>query len=44
MIVAAVAVVTSCNRTTPDPVAQAQDAVDAVNERIEQYGSYGEEP
>ena len=29
---------------TPDPVAQAQEAVDAVNERIEQYGSYGEVP
>jgi hypothetical protein len=27
---------------TPDPVAQAQEAVDAVNEHLQQYGNYGE--
>ena len=27
---------------TPDPVAQAQDAVDALNERIEQYAGMAE--
>ena len=27
---------------TPDPVTQAQEAVDAVNEHLGQYGNYGE--